>query len=71
MHLMDRYAVSDFLIMSDALILVQVVGEAQGSEDALKDFVEYLHQGPSAADVTKVSQSDIETKSGETGFGQE
>lgn len=48
-----------------------MTGEAQGPEETLKEFVEYLHEGPSAADVTKVSQSDIDTKKGETGFGQE
>ncbi|KAF2102060.1 Acylphosphatase [Rhizodiscina lignyota] len=47
-----------------------VTGEAQGSEDSLKQFVQHLHNGPSAAEVHNVSQSDIQTKSGETGFGQ-
>jgi len=48
--------------------LQQVQGEAQGSADALKDFVQQLHKGPSAASVTGVEQSDISTKSGESGF---
>lgn len=48
----------------------QVQGEAQGSEDALKEFVQHLNQGPSHARVTGVEQSDISTKSGESGFHQ-
>jgi acylphosphatase len=50
--------------------LLQVQGEAQGSEDALRDFVKYLHNGPSAASVSKVDESEISPKSGESGFSQ-
>jgi hypothetical protein len=46
----------------------QVQGEAQGSEDALKEFVQHLNKGPSAAKVSGVEQSDISTKSDESGF---
>ena len=46
----------------------QVQGEAQGSEDALHQFVQQLHQGPSAATVTNVEKNDMTTKSGEQGF---
>ncbi|PSN64747.1 Acylphosphatase [Corynespora cassiicola Philippines] len=46
-----------------------VQGEAQGSDDAIKEFVQYLHQGPSAARVSGVEHSDMSTKSGESGFG--
>ncbi|KAF2792220.1 Acylphosphatase [Melanomma pulvis-pyrius CBS 109.77] len=45
-----------------------VQGEAQGREDALNAFVQYLHKGPSAANVTAVEHADISTKSGEGGF---
>lgn len=45
-----------------------VQGEAQGSEDAIEKFVQHLHKGPSAASVSRVEQSDISTKSGESGF---
>ncbi|KAH7350303.1 Acylphosphatase-like domain-containing protein [Pyrenochaeta sp. MPI-SDFR-AT-0127] len=45
-----------------------VQGEAQGSEDAIEKFVQHLHTGPSAASVSGVEQSDISTKSGESGF---
>jgi acylphosphatase len=45
-----------------------VQGEAQGSADALKEFVQHLHKGPSAASVTGVEQSDMSTKTGESGF---
>ncbi|KAK8183104.1 Acylphosphatase-like domain-containing protein [Phyllosticta capitalensis] len=47
-----------------------VVGEAQGGEDQLSQFVQYLHQGPPAAKVDRVLQSDVEPKSGESGFEQ-
>lgn len=53
------------LILADR---VQVAGEAQGSEDALSQFVQHLNQGPSAASVKSVEQSDMATKSGESGF---
>jgi acylphosphatase len=52
------------------LSFLQVQGEAQGSEDALRDFVNYLHKGPSAASVSKVDKSEISLKSGESGFSQ-
>ena len=52
------------------LSFFQVQGEAQGSEDALRDFVNYLHKGPSAASVSKVDKSEISPKSGESGFSQ-
>lgn len=45
-------------------------GEAQGEESSLKQFVEHLNKGPSAADVNKVETSDIEPKQGESGFSQ-
>jgi hypothetical protein len=46
----------------------QVQGEAQGSDDAIKQFVQHLNKGPSAASVSGVEHSDISTKSGESGF---
>ncbi len=46
----------------------QVQGEAQGSEDKIKEFVQHLHKGPSAASVSKVDHSDLSTKDGESGF---
>jgi hypothetical protein len=46
----------------------QVQGEAQGSADALKNFVQQLNKGPSAASVSGVEQSDISTKYGESDF---
>ncbi|KAF1832421.1 Acylphosphatase [Decorospora gaudefroyi] len=45
-----------------------VTGEAQGSEDKLKEFVQHLNKGPSAASVHQVEQKDIDTKSGESSF---
>jgi acylphosphatase len=46
----------------------QVKGEAQGSEDTLKELVNHLSKGPSAANVTGVEHKDVDTKEGETGF---
>jgi len=47
---------------------IQVKGEAQGSEDALKEFVSHLNKGPPAASVTGVEHENVDTKDGETGF---
>ncbi|KAF2195096.1 Acylphosphatase [Zopfia rhizophila CBS 207.26] len=47
-----------------------VQGEAQGSDDAIKAFVQYLNKGPSAARVSGVEQSEISPKQGESGFSQ-
>jgi acylphosphatase len=46
----------------------QVQGEAQGSDDAIKQFVQHLNKGPPAASVSSVKHEDISTKSGESGF---
>jgi acylphosphatase len=34
----------------------------------LDEFVQHLHKGPPAAKVSGVEQSEISTKSGESGF---
>jgi len=47
---------------------LQVTGEAQGSPDQLKEFVQHLNKGPSASSVSGVEQNDISSKSGENGF---
>ena len=46
----------------------QVQGEAQGSHEAIKGFVQHLNKGPPAANVTGVEHSDVSTQSGESGF---
>ncbi|KAK5012367.1 hypothetical protein LTR60_004418, partial [Cryomyces antarcticus] len=46
----------------------QVVGEAQGDESKLDEFLKHLNSGPSAASVNKVDHSDIGVKQGEKGF---
>jgi hypothetical protein len=56
-------------VSSTSRLCKQVKGEAQGSEDALKEFINHLNKGPPAADVTGVEHSEISTKEGETGFG--
>ncbi|GAB7360494.1 hypothetical protein MBLNU230_g8445t1 [Neophaeotheca triangularis] len=45
-----------------------VTGEAQGDDSGLQKFVQFLNSGPSAAEVRKVEQKEIEIKSGESGF---
>lgn len=47
---------------------VQVKGEAQGSDDAIKEFIQHLNKGPKAAYVSGVEHSDISTKSSESDF---
>ena len=42
--------------------MVQVSGEAQGSEDSIKSFLKEINSGPSAAHVTKVEKEEITTK---------
>jgi acylphosphatase len=46
----------------------QVQGEAQGSADQLKEFVQHLNKGPSASSVSGVEHNDISSKSGESSF---
>jgi acylphosphatase len=46
----------------------QVQGEAQGTADQVKEFVQYLNKGPSAASVSGVEHNDISVKSGEGSF---
>ena len=47
---------------------MQVQGEAQGSADQLKEFVQHLSKGPSAASVSGVEHNNISSKSGESSF---
>lgn len=47
---------------------IQVTGEAQGSEDALKKLKAALNDGPRSAHVVKVEVNEIESKSGEKSF---
>lgn len=46
----------------------QVRGEAQGSEDRIKEFIQHLNNGPPAASVSGVEHNDISSKGGESGF---
>lgn len=50
--------------------MLQVIGEAQGSQSALDKFVQHINMGPSMAEVSKVEQKDIATKNDETKFTQ-
>ena len=47
-----------------------VVGEAQGSQDAIDKFIQELNKGPGPAKVHKVEQKEISTREGESSFGQ-
>jgi len=46
----------------------KVEGEAQGSEQALKQFMKELDSGPTHAHVVQLDQSPLEAKDSETGF---
>jgi acylphosphatase len=48
--------------------LGQVVGEAQGNEDALKKLKSDLKEGPRAAHVVKLEVKEIQSKEGESSF---
>ncbi|KAF2232821.1 Acylphosphatase [Viridothelium virens] len=45
-----------------------VQGEAQGTDEQLKEFIQHLNKGPQAAIVNGVEHSEIETKEGESSF---
>jgi len=47
-----------------------VSGEAQGSEDALKKFLQIIKTGPPLAEVEDLRQSDIDATSDEKTFEQ-
>jgi hypothetical protein len=63
-----RQCASDSSCVFADVDLDQVQGEAQGSNDAIKQFLEHINEGPSAARVTGVEHFEISTKSGESGF---
>lgn len=48
--------------------LLKVQGEAQGTNDQLKEFIQHLNKGPSAASVSGVEHNDISSQSGESSF---
>jgi acylphosphatase len=50
------------------MMQIQVTGEAQGDEDALKKLKGDLNEGPRAAHVVKLEIKDIQTKEGESSF---
>lgn len=56
--------------MKYRLTVNEVIGEAQGSESSIDKFVQHLNMGPHHAKVSKVEQSDMDTKQGETKFEQ-
>ena len=47
-----------------------VVGEAQGSQSSIDQFVQALNKGPGPAKVNKVEQKEIATEEGESSFSQ-
>lgn len=52
------------------MLIPQVTGEAQGDDNQIQQFTQWLNKGPSAARVTGVEQSEIDPKQGESGFKQ-
>jgi acylphosphatase len=55
---------------SDHLLthLLQVAGEAQGSEDAITKFKSDLNNGPRAAHVVKLETRELDVKQDEKSF---
>ncbi|KAK3207878.1 hypothetical protein GRF29_96g702335 [Pseudopithomyces chartarum] len=53
---------------SKSTVRCRVQGEAQGSSNAIEEFVQHLNKGPSAASVKGVEHNDISTKSDESSF---
>jgi acylphosphatase len=47
---------------------IQVSGEAQGSDQAIQDFIKVLKTGPRMAVVSKMEQAEIDTKDDEEKF---
>lgn len=45
-----------------------MIGEAQGSQDAIGAYVKELNNGPRPAHVVKVDKEEIELKKGESDF---
>ncbi|KAI4206545.1 MAG: hypothetical protein LQ346_001035 [Caloplaca aetnensis] len=46
----------------------KVEGEAQGDDEGIQKLLKALESGPPAASVTKVDQSEIDVKEGESSF---
>ncbi|KAF7537399.1 hypothetical protein G7054_g3735 [Neopestalotiopsis clavispora] len=46
----------------------KVEGEAQGSPDAIKQFLKYIDQGPTHAKVVKLDKEERDVKDGENNF---
>lgn len=46
----------------------QVEGEAQGEEQAIKDFLKDIDNGPRHAHVVRLDKEDREVVEGESGF---
>lgn len=64
-----RFSPPATVAYSFALASSQVIGEAQGDESSLKEFIDHLHQGPPASRVAAVNHKQIDLKQYETGFG--
>jgi Acylphosphatases len=58
-------------IMSPGLALTgsyQVEGEAQGSDEKVKKFLQRIDKGPSMAHVVKLEKRDLDVRHDEEGF---
>jgi acylphosphatase len=66
MHPTAVYVSFDMLL--EATNMAEVQGEVQGSNEAIKEFIQHLNKGPSASTVHGVEHSEISTQSGESGF---
>ena len=48
--------------------LLQVEGEAQGSDDIMQKFFQQINKGPRMAHVVKLEKRDLELRDGEDHF---
>lgn len=58
-------------IMSPGVVLTgsyQVEGEAQGSDEKVKKFLQRIDKGPSMAHVVKLEKRDLDVRDDEEGF---
>jgi hypothetical protein len=70
MYPTERYIIS-ISCSTTLLTLFQVQGEAQGANEKLDQFLKFINQGPSHAEVKSVDKSSIDTKNDEASFDQD
>jgi hypothetical protein len=51
-----------------SMCILQVEGEAQGSDDIMQKFFQQINKGPRMAHVVKLEKRDLEPRDGEDHF---